>query len=163
MTEAAAVRAMAWLVAVAAGVAAVELLWVRQVFAVDGRFRWALLRADLAAAPRPIRAAADLGFSYRGTVGILIALALAAVSLPWIAHPAPAWVVVAATLLVAVRFRGGYNGGSDAMLLVVALALALARTAPGTAVAAAGLAYAAVQLVLSYFVAGVAKLGDERW
>jgi hypothetical protein len=58
-----------------------------------------------------------------------------------------------------VRFRGTFNGGSDAMLLVVLLGLAIARSG----VPAVGLGYIAAQLVLSYVLAGVAKLREPRW
>ncbi|HEX5656779.1 MAG TPA: hypothetical protein VFX59_06270, partial [Polyangiales bacterium] len=37
------------------------------------------------------------------------------------------WAALALALLQAARFRGSYNGGSDAMTLVVLLGLAIAR------------------------------------
>ncbi len=154
---------MARLLGVAAAIAALELAWVRRALADDGVFAWPVLRGELARAPRPLRALADLGGSRRG-VQLVIALQLAAaLAVPWLDHPAPAWIVVATTLAIAFRFRGSYNGGSDAMLWIVAACVALARSAPGTAVERAALAYAAAQLVLSYFVAGVAKLSDAAW
>jgi hypothetical protein len=92
---------------------------------------------------------------------VLILQLAAGLALPWTATPIIAWAAFGATLAIAARWRGSYNGGSDAMLLVVLLAIALARTG-GTA-ALAGLAYAAAQLVLSYFLSGVAKLRDPAW
>jgi hypothetical protein len=71
--------------------------------------------------------------------------------------------VLGCSLAISIRFRGTYNGGSDAMLIVVVLALGIARSAPGPGGAAAGLAYAAAQLVLSYFIAGIAKLREPAW
>lgn len=163
MTATVAVAWMARGLAVAAAVAALELLCVRRAFADTGVFAWPVLRRELAGAPRPIRALADLVLSSRGTLVVLGVQLAAALVLPWIDHPAPAWLVLATSLAISMRFRGSYNGGSDAMLIVVALAVALARSAPDTPLARAGLAYAAAQLVLSYFVSGVAKLQDAAW
>jgi len=158
--------ATAWLArggAVAAAIAALELLCVRHALSDTGVFAWPILRAELATAPRWLRAIADRVFSYRGIMVVLAIQLASALALPWLAHPALPWLVFATSLLISIRFRGTYNGGSDAMLLVVMLALGLARSAPGSPLAAAGLAYAAAQLVLSYFVAGIAKLPDPAW
>jgi len=149
--------------AVAAAVAALELLWVHRALADTGVFGWPVLRRDLVMAPRWLRAVADCVFSYRGIMAVLVIQLASALALPWLSHPALPWLVVASTLLISIRFRGTYNGGSDAMLLIVMVALGLARGAPGSRAAEAGLAYAAVQLVLSYFVAGIAKLPDPAW
>jgi hypothetical protein len=163
MTLAEAVSWMARLAGAATAVAALELLWVRRALADDGVFAWPVLRREFAGAPRVVRVLADVGFGYRGVCAVLAIQLAAGLALPWFGHPAAAWLAFATTLAVAIRFRGSYNGGSDAMLLIVTLAIALARTAPDTGVARAGLAYAAVQLVLSYFVSGTAKLRDPAW
>ncbi|MEO7733357.1 MAG: hypothetical protein ABIY55_20515 [Kofleriaceae bacterium] len=163
MTEAVAISWMARGLALAAAVAALELLVVRHALADTGVLAWPVLRKELAGAPRAIRALADRVLSYRGTLALLGIQLAAALALPWTDHAAPAWLVLATTLAIAIRCRGSYNGGSDAMMIIVALAVALARTAPGLPLARAGLAYGAAQLVLSYFVSGVAKLQDRTW
>ena len=201
--------AISWLArggAIAAAVAALELLWVRRAMANTGVFAWPVLRAELAAAPVWVRAPADRVMSYRGIVVVLVVQLASALALPWLAHPVLPWLVLSCALVVAIRFRGTYNGGSDAMLVVVMIALGVARSAPSLAIdelaagalttgslsaggltadelaagrlaaagppagafaasglAAAGLAYAAAQLVLSYFIAGIAKLRDPAW
>lgn len=149
--------------AIAAAVAALELLWVRQALADDGPWGWPVLRRELADVPAWLGAIADRVFSYRGILVVLSIQLASALALPWSAHPALPWLIFACSLATSIRFRGSYNGGSDAMLLVVMISLGLARSAPGSRVATAGLAYAAAQLVLSYFVAGIAKLADRAW
>ncbi len=163
MTAGLAVLWMARLAAVATTVAALELVAVHRAVGDEGVFRWATLRRDYAAAPAPVRALLDALFGARGTRLVLGVQLASGLALPWLDHPAVAWLAVASTLAIAVRFRGSYNGGSDAMLLVVLIAIALARTQPGSPLELAGLAYAAVQLVLSYFISGVAKLADAQW
>lgn len=165
MTAATAITWMARLAGIAAAISALELLVVRRALADDGVFRWATLRRDLARAPAVMRAIADTLGSYRGTLLVLGVQLVAAIALalPGLEHPAPAWLVFACALTISVRFRGSYNGGSDSMLLVVVLAVALARSAPGTGIELAALAYCAAQLVLSYFIAGISKLRDPAW
>ncbi len=145
------------LAALATAIAALELIIVRDAFSDRGVYAWSVLRADYGGLARPL----GIVFGARGTLALLLMQLAAAIALPVIAHPAPAWIAFGASLAISVRWRGSYNGGSDAMLLVVLLVIAIGRTAPSLANAA--LAYAAVQLVLSYFVAGVAKLGDPVW
>lgn len=145
------------LAALATAVCALELIIVREAFSERGVYAWSVLRAEYGVLARPL----GVVFGARGTLLLLVLQLAAAIALPLTTHPAPAWVAFAATFAIAIRWRGTYNGGSDAMLLVVLLAISLARTFPAHANAA--LAYAAVQLVLSYFIAGIAKLGDPAW
>lgn len=145
---------MTRLAALAVAIASLELLVARRALSDDGVFAWPILRREF---PR----VAGLVFAYRPTLVVLALQLAAAFALPWLAHPAPAWIAFATTLAIAVRFRGSFNGGSDSMLLVVTLSLAVAYTWPEHARIA--LTYCAVQLVLSYFLAGVAKLRDPAW
>jgi hypothetical protein len=153
------IDATAWLAAVATAIAAIELLVVHRALGERGVFAWSVLRRELHRAPRPIRVVADAMFGTRGTLVLLAVQLAAAIALPFVDHPATAWLALACTIAIAVRFRGTYNGGSDAMLVVVLLGLAVARSGWPRA----GLAYIAAQLVLSYVIAGFAKLGDARW
>jgi hypothetical protein len=141
-----AVQLTAWLAAIATAVAALELLVVPRALGDRGVFAWSVLRRELAGAPAPIRVLADASFGTRGTLVIIALQLAAAIALP-------------CTIAIAVRFCGTYNGGSDAMLVVVLLGLAIASAGWPRA----GLAYIAAQLVLSYAIAGVAKLGDPHW
>lgn len=73
----------------------------------------------------------------------------------WIAL-AP-WLL-ASTLLVCLRWRGNFNGGSDSMTIVLLSSLTLAQFAPRVA-----LLYLATQTCLSYLVAGLVKLRHAGW
>jgi len=153
---------LAWmtrLAAIATVVSALELLVVHRAFSERGVFRWSILRRDYARAPRLVRALADLAFSTRGTWILVLVQLASGLALPWIDQAVVPWLAVASTLLIAIRFRGTYNGGSDAMLLVVLIGLAVAASGAPLV----GLAYVAVQLVLSYFISGIAKLRDRTW
>lgn len=143
---------MARLASLAVVIAALELLVVRRALGEQGSFRWSILGRDYG--PR-LRTLLTPVFGTRGITAILVLQLASGVALPLVAHPLVPAMAAATTLAIAVRFRGTFNGGSDSMLLVVLVALAL----PGRS----GLALAAIQLVLSYAIAGLAKLGDPAW
>jgi hypothetical protein len=157
----------AHLTALSVALQALELLQVRNSFADDGVFAWSELRRDYAQSPRLLQRALDGLLSASSFTLLLLIQLLLAVVLPWLVHPLWPALLFATVLLASVRFRGSYNGGSDAMTLVVLLGLSVARCQDASPAAppwgALGLAYIAAQLVLSYWVAGLAKLRHASW
>lgn len=73
-----------------------------------------------------------------------------------------AGTVLAARMLLHARIQLG-NDGSDQMTLVVVMSVFVGWLTIGTPVADVAVWYAALQLLLSYFVAGVAKLCSDTW
>jgi hypothetical protein len=141
-----------------------ELLIVRHALRDDGAFAWPTLRRTYACAPALLRLGLDGLLAYRPFVGVLVAqLAAALALLSGVAPRSSAVVLVLTGLLQSARFRGPYNGGSDAMTMVVLLGVSIARMFEGERARQIGLGYVAAQLVLSYFVAGVVKLRSPRW
>lgn len=155
--------ATAWLAAIPTAIAAIELLQVRRSWCDRGVWGWPLLRGELRRLPRAAQSLLDVVLGARGFTAVLALQLAAAIALPWLTGPWPAAIAWACVLAGAFRFRGAYHGGADAMLLVVLGGLALARCDPGGALGSLGLAYVAVQLVLSYFVAGLVKLREPSW
>lgn len=78
-------------------------------------------------------------------------------------HPHFAWAALMtfATWILALRWRGTFNGGSDAMTMILLLSLSVGLAHPAWIPAA--LAYIAIQTLLSYFAAGLAKLRSPQW
>ena len=75
-----------------------------------------------------------------------------------------AGVLLATTLLSAVRFRGTVNGGSDAMLFNVLGGLMVAQMgAAAESVREGAVLYVAAQLTLSYLRAGIVKVRQPSW
>jgi hypothetical protein len=151
------------LAALAVLLSSLELLRMRRALDERGVFRWSVLRREFSRAPGLVRALLDAALSYRGFVLLLWLQLLGAAALGARAHGALAPLLFVCTLLVCVRFRGTFNGGSDAMLLAVLLGVSLARASDSSTLQLASLAYVAAQLVLSYFVAGIAKLRQPTW
>lgn len=101
--------------------------------------------------------AADARLRWRA----LAEAAVAAMLLAGLAPPLTLGLLFAAGLDTLRRFDGPYNGGSDRMRLLVVAGLWLSRLVPGWAAVVLG--YVAVQLVLSYTLAGWVKLANRDW
>jgi hypothetical protein len=143
----------------------VELLQCRKAFADDGIWRWQLLRPEHQALPAPLRWLFAACLPYRSFIGLLLLELVAAVLLGLgVSGAAP--FLCFAQLAVCVRFRGTFNGGSDYLTLLILMALSLAwlfGAGQRPLLAKACIAYIAVQVTLSYFIAGLAKLKEAAW
>jgi hypothetical protein len=144
------------LASLAAGIGSLELLATRRAWGDHGTWRWSILRAELRWAA-PVLA----------TVPFTSLLFTRLVAAAWLTGT-PSLIAVAwlwtTTLLVNLRFRGTYNGGSDHMLVVVLTGLLVARAGMGNPVLPlAGMAWIAAQGILSYVIAGAAKLRSASW
>lgn len=156
MMTSTALRATEILVALALVQGSFELLAMRRVLADDGIWRWAALAPELGWLRGVL--------AYRPFVAMLAFRLACAVLLLLGVHGAVAPALWLSTLLVNVRFRGTFNGGSDLMTMVVLSALVVAHLGNGSPVVVNGaLLYVAAQAMLSYFVAGVAKLTNAEW
>ena len=163
-----ALLAVARLIGFAVLVASLELVWSwRCTVGVDGLLPWAIVRREHEYLPPLARRALDAVLGARGFVVVVAARLLAAFALVVEAERARAAAVVVfvTSLLVSIRFRGRENGASDALMNLVALALAVAAVARcvGADVDRAVVVFVAAQALLSYVAAGLAKLRAPAW
>ncbi len=89
-----------------------------------------------------------------------------ALCLPLLAGFQTAWACAALIVLSAFilkRFQGPYNGGSDRMGLLILCCLSLAHAVPVPQWREYAFGYLALQLVLSYFIAGQVKIVNPEW
>lgn len=152
-------------VALAVFLQTVELLQCRSACADSGIWRWELLRREHGALPAPLRWLFAACLPYRPFVALLL-LNLACAVLLGLGVSAAALFLLFAQLAVCVRFRGTFNGGSDTLTVLILMALSVAwlfDAKENPLVGKACLAYIAVQVTLSYFIAGVAKLKEAAW
>ena len=153
------------LVAAAIVLQTLELLAIRSSFREDGVWAWSVLRREYRGWPLFLRLPLDLVLGDRGFLGLLVLRLLSAVLAPfW--DCAGIWAFQwLSTVLVCMRWRGTFNGGSDYMTLIVLSAVtvgsAVSEAHPRWAMICGG--YVAIQVCLSFFVAGMAKLGREEW
>lgn len=136
-----------------------ELLQLRRAFADTGVWSWPVLSLELRVLPPPLRWL----LPYRAFLIVLaLRLALAPLLLLGVSWVAP--LLLLSQLAISARFRGAFNGGSDYMSVVVLLGLSGAACFPSsTLIVEASLAYVCVQLVFSYFIAGVVKIARAEW
>jgi len=76
------------------------------------------------------------------------------------------WVCLALVILglfILKRFQGPYNGGSDRMSLLILCCLSLVNFMPSLQWQEYIFGYLALQLVLSYFIAGWVKIVNPEW
>ncbi len=77
-----------------------------------------------------------------------------------------AWVIALLLILGLVllnRFQGPYNGGADRMSLLILSCLCLTHFLPTSQWQELAFGYLAIQLILSYFIAGWVKVINPQW
>ena len=68
------------------------------------------------------------------------------------------------TFLITLRWRGSFNGGSDYLTLIILFCLCVAFTNKSSEVLGKGaLWYISLQVISSYFLAGLYKIKQEKW
>jgi hypothetical protein len=151
------------LAALAVALQTLELLKVRRVLADDGVWRWDILQREHAELPGPLAWLFARILPYRELIALLWLRVLLSVLLA-LGHGWAALLLFVSQLAICVRFRGTFNGGSDYMTMVVLSALTIAGLFPRSpTLVRACLGYVCAQLVLSYVIAGVAKLRQGAW
>ena len=143
-----------------------EYLRMGKYTADDAFWSWRVQRADIPNAP--VRALLDVLFKprvyqlhlwLRFVAAVL--LGLQGATLPLIGF------LFVGNLLILIRWRGAFNGGSDFMTLVVLTGLLIAQVVGAFGNVAlgwqAGFWYIAIQAITSYFMSGAVKLLRPEW
>jgi len=143
-----------------------EYLRMGQYTADDAFWSWQLQRADIPSAT--VRALLDVLFKPQMhqlhlvlRLCAAVALALQGASLPLIGF------LFVGNLLILIRWRGAFNGGSDFMTLVVLTGLLISQVVGALGHVElgwqAGFWYIAIQAITSYFMSGAVKLLRREW
>jgi hypothetical protein len=94
-------------------------------------------------------------FALRGVLSLLLMVGF---QTPWVSVG-----LLVLGLCMLKRFQGPYNGGSDRMGLLILCGLCLAHLLPAMRWREVAFGYVALQLVLSYFIAGWVKIVNPDW
>lgn len=129
---------------------------------------WALQRQEVPARPKPVRALLDLLLQERPYRLMLLArLGLALWLMSGRLGLGGAMLLFGIALVLLMRWRGAFNGGSDFMTLVGLTGLLIAHAVGASADPEqgwrAGLWYVTLQSITSYFVSGWVKLLRPEW
>lgn len=135
----------------------IEMFQIRSAWADDGVWGWNNLKGEF---PNFFSA-----FYREKNFFSLLSAQLAASILLLISRDfSLALVVLVVCLLICWRWRGTFNGGSDSVTIQVLLVLTLVGFFPDSkTLLSFAIVYLALQLVLSYFIAGIAKLKKPSW
>lgn len=162
-----AVRTFECLCGISVLIQTLEFLRLRTATRNDGIWAWSVQRADVAHAPDWLRKVFD-GL-YRDPIhrAHLLLRAGAAASLLVGSSPVSAALLFISTVIILIRWRGAFNGGSDFMTIVALTGLLVAQLATpvvGPVLAwKAGLWYVAIHAMTSYFISGAIKLFSPEW
>lgn len=95
---------------------------------------------------------------------LIMAQIFLVILLPFFNSPLLILSLSLSALLINVRFRGVFNGGSDYMTMVTLLGLlASSIILENDLPSRWGLYYIGIQCILSYFIAGVVKIKNSTW
>lgn len=156
------------IIAVAITLQTIEMLQLRKAWDDNGVWRWETIEGTLSDLPSWIRAIAGTLLRASGFRWLLAARLVCSATLFVYPHPFPHPILVcvlfATTLLISIRWGGTFNGGSDAMTIVVLTGLLIATALRNNSAATvAALWYIALQACLSYFNAGWVKIKKKSW
>ena len=144
---------MAKLLSIAVVFQSVELFQIRRAWSAGGIWDWNTLRKEFGIL--------GVVFDEHGFTALLCVRLVCAFVAFFFPNFILMLVLFLSTLLIAVRWRGSFNGGSDYMTLIVSGCLSVAWGFPRAEKAC--LYYVAVQTCLSYFMAGMAKIRKKDW
>lgn len=149
------------LAAVAIFLQTLEFFRIQKSFSDSGVWQWRILRKDWVSSPKSFQKILDriLSASFFGKI-LWLRLA-ASILMLFVLNPVVVFLALLTTVLICLRWRGVFNGGSDYMTVVVLTGLLLLSVFPNSV--QAGLAYISLQASLSYFLAGIAKVRYQGW
>ena len=98
--------------------------------------------------------------SFKAIVVLQLLVTIAAFIAPQIY---PFIILFITSLLISIRFRGSFNGGSDMMSFVILTGVIISFAGSNPEVQKFGLIYIAIHALYSYFKAGLAKIRHKDW
>ena len=133
-----------------------------------GVWSWQIQKSDIPLTQRTIRSLLDALLDQRGYKVLLALRLVTAASLPLVGVTIwGSWFLLISNLLLLVRWRGAFNGGSDFMTLVLTCGLVLGQTCGLWAGEAMGwvisMWYVSIHSITSYFMSGWVKLIKKEW
>lgn len=141
----------------------IEYLSLRNIFNQNGIYRINILEKELQTSPPVISKCVLFICSNQIIQFILYIRIIFSLILLFSVSPVAIILLIISNLILAIRFKGAFNGGSDYMTLLTLIALFIASLAPENSKYSLMLMYLAIQVIMSYFLAGVAKLKDSDW
>ncbi|HMO18318.1 MAG TPA: HTTM domain-containing protein [Oligoflexia bacterium] len=152
------------LIAIALILQSIELLLIRNTFSDEGIWRWQTLSREFDVFSKITRTFLYFFLPYKRFIFLLFSqIVLAIFVLLESTLPISPFLFTLA-ILISLRWRGSFNGGSDYVTLMVLLVLSVICIFPKSeSVKLGGILYIAIQITSSYFIAGLIKIRQGNW
>ncbi len=142
----------------------IELFLIRDAYSDSGVWRWADLNKEFKIFSRINQAMLCFFLNYKNFILFLGLRLVLAICLLFYSSPLILCTLLFSTIMIALRWRGTFNGGSDYMTVLVLSALSVASIYKDSeTVQLAALWYITIQVVSSYFIAGLVKVRRGNW
>ena len=153
---------IARLIGIAVALQSLEFIKMKESISEKGIWRWSELRSDYLFLPQRIQRFLDWIMAEKHFLEMMTVrfyVGLLAVIYP---HFILIFIFLfISTFLITLRWRGSFNGGSDYLTLIILLCLCIGFIHP--LLAKASLLYLALQVISSYFLAGLYKIKEIKW
>lgn len=139
-----------------------EFVKLKDQISEKGIWRWSELRNEILFLPSIVVQFLDFVMPDKNFIRLMKARMVAAVLLFLIPQsPILLAFLFATNFLITIRWRGSFNGGSDYMALITLLILLIGSI--NEKWIAGCLWYLSIQVILSYFLAGIHKAKKAKW
>lgn len=153
---------IARLMGIAVMLQSLEFIKMKDSISEKGIWRWSELRVEFIFLPKPLMRFLDwimVEKRFMEMMTIRFYTAILAFVYP---HFFIIFVILfLTTFLITLRWRGSFNGGSDYLTLIILLCLCIGYLHP--LLAKAALWYITLQVISSYFLAGLYKVKEQKW
>ncbi len=144
-----------------------EFFRIQPTLRETGIWAWGIQRQELSHSPLWMQRLADFIYQDRQHHVHLILRAVTATTLFFGMNSVSSVFLFLSTVIILIRWRGAFNGGSDFMTLAVLTGLVITHVSQplvGTEMAyRAGCWFITIQAISSYFISGTVKLFDAHW
>lgn len=148
----------------------IELFHIRQSFSDQGVWRWGNLKVEFEIFSKLTQKFLAFTLKYENFLVLLALRLIAAVCLIFYSNAFLFLYLLISTLLISLRWRGTFNGGSDYMTIIVLSALTFNSffSSPfentlSEKVSLAAIWYITIQICSSYFISGIVKIRRSNW
>jgi hypothetical protein len=150
------------LIGIAVMFQSLEFIKMKESISETGIWRWSELRTEYLFLPKRLLKALDWVMDEKHFMEMMTVRFYTALLAAIYPHFLLIFLVLfISTFLITLRWRGSFNGGSDYLTLIILLCICIGFLHP--LLAKAALWYLCLQVISSYFVAGLYKIKEQKW
>lgn len=140
-----------------------EYLLIRNTFSDIGIWKYKDIKNDFEIFPKFVQKTLDLLLNYKVFILIVFFRLLASCFYLFESSLLISILLLIINLLIALRWRGTFNGGSDYMAIIILTSLIIFSLSPNADFGKAAIYYLSFHLASSYFYAGLVKIRNREW